>query len=325
MHSILYLSQGPEGTGGHRHERVFCETLAGEWNHCRDCFTEKRFTRVYKGIFGWIRLGFAAFSAAKNAECIVTTARLAWPVWFRIRLSRSRMIVILHNYDPKDGKPGLYHFLLRKFVKTAAAYPDRMRIVCVSKYWQNVFEKIADKPFKPVVFPNLFVTEKYLFYRNIVKKNPRLIHLGMWSEKLDIKACYLLVNALTERGYVPYFSTPDSGVKCDFPLSYFATHEAYLKQMALSNCTIVANSVNEGWNRVVHESFLVGTQVLAMGGAGMEELVKTANGCWCHSVDEILNAVEHIQTREINAAALEIYNLRTAEKWSQPIVQWLKS
>lgn len=272
--SIHYISHGWHETGGYLHETALCEALGGA--------TEIRFRRKFKGIFGWILLFVKAFFVSP-AAINVTVARLAWPVYLRNAFNRSKIILVLHNLDHNDGKPKLYFMLLSAFIKLAKRKNKKIKIVVVSQFMRDKLNNNFGLNVEGIsavvsVFPNLFDTVKYDFYRDISQKNPKLIHLGQFSEKIDKKAYHNLIFVLNKAGYACYFSSPIKINISDFPITHFNTHEAYLKQMARSAFTVIVNSVEEGWSRVAHESLLVGTPLLASAGGGVAEIIQTFGG-----------------------------------------------
>lgn len=272
--SIHYISHGLYETGGYLHETALCEALGGA--------TEIRFRRNFKGIFGWLLLFCKAFFV-NPAPVSVTVARLAWPVYLRNAFNGSKIILVLHNLDKNDGKPKLYFILLSAFIKLAKRRNKKIKIVVVSQFMRDKLEDEYGLKRKGIsnavcVFPNVFDTIKYDFYKDISQKNTQLIHLGQYSEKIDKKAYHNLNFSLKNAGYVCYFSSPIEINISDFPITYFNTHEAYLKQMARSAYTVIVNSVEEGWNRVAHESLLVGTPILACAKGGVNEIIQTFGG-----------------------------------------------
>lgn len=318
---IAYISHGQHETGGYKLEFALCQNLG--------ISEEKRFLRNFRGLQGWILLFAKAFRSANvSGDAIVTVARLIWPVYLRNLCNQKKMILVLHNFDQSDGKPWFYFYLIKKFIEKIKQRKNKLGLVLVSQYWRNEFcEKygLGENMPNVFVFPNLFDNEKYRFYADIVTKNNRFIHLGQYSEKIDKKAYHLLIHELEKKGFVCYFSSPFEVDHADFPITVFNTHEAYLKQMALSICTVILNSVKEGWNRVAHESFLVGTPVLSMGGGGLEELVDIGGGVNCASVEEVLGIIFSEKYNSINFDALEKYHSKEVSGYIEPIKQWLQA
>lgn len=310
-----YISHGAFETGGYRLERSLCEQLGD--------VEEIRFRKNYRGFPGWLQLFFQAYSVAK-AEVVITVARLAWPVYLRNLFSKNKMILVLHNYDMSDGKPRLYYKLLDRFLLKAARNTNRIALVVVAKHWSDFLKTRFGFHNNVFLFPNTFNMSKLAFYRDVVTKNNRLIHLGQYSEKIDKKAYRLLLHALEAKGYGCYFSSERDLKNVEFPITVFNTHEAYLKQMALSAYTVIFNRIDEGWNRVAHESFLVGTQVIAFPKEGLNELVETGNGFQVHDVQEAIGLIISDTQKPIDENALEAYDASHAAEWAKPIKHWLE-
>lgn len=318
---ITYLSHGLNETGGYRHEKHLTETISEEINNCGICYKEIRFRKNYKGIIGWLKLFFNGFFNAKG-DIIITVARLAWPVYFKTLFSKTKIILVLHNYDELDGKPGLYYKLLNFFLSKAKTKYKRIKIVVVSKYWQNyLFDK---KNIESEVFYNYFENGKYLFFKDIVKKNPKQIHFGQWSEKIDKKAYHLLWHELKQLGFTCYFSSNVKVGRTDLPVEYFQHTEAYLKKMALSKFTVILNKVNEGWNRVAHESLLCGTQVITNDDAGPKELIGIANGYFETEINSIVEIIKSVELKTIDFEALEQFDIKNSKLRIDKIVNWIK-
>ena len=283
--------------------------------------TELRFEKTYKGFFAWLNLFSLAFFNAGD-EVVLTVARLAWPVSLRNLFRKNKQLLVLHNFDPLDGKPGLYHTLLRSFIKRKIRrHSEKYRLVAVSPYWQNYFEQTFS--FADVfLFPNFFDNKNYIPYR-IKVRNPKLVHLGMWSEKIDKKRYLNLLHLLNEKGFLAYFSSMENISVPGFPISYFDVHEAYLEQMSGAAATVILNRVEEGWPRLVHESFLVGTQVIAYAKGGVPELIATGNGYIIDNENEVVDLLEKGISKEVNLKAFDVFDESAAGNYLAPIVQWI--
>lgn len=320
---IKYLSHGLHETGGYYHEKTLSAALADGLLNCDLCYKDIRFRKNYKGIWGWIQLFFLAFKNAK-ADVVITVARLAWPVLLRNLFNQNKIVLVLHNYDPRDGKPSLYYVLLNKFLKKAAKNPHKFTLVVVAEYWKNYFSKNFRFKDNIYIFPNLMETAKLQFYKDVVHKKSNLIHLGQWSEKVDKKAYLILIDALKKHNIAPYFSDYTGANTNDFPVSHFTTREAYLKQMALSKYTIIINKIEEGWNRVAHESFCVGTPVLGIGGGGLTEMIELGGGKIFENVDALLAYLSENNLPEINYPALQKLDVKEAAQYAIPVVNSLR-
>lgn len=318
-HKIQYISHGECETGGYAHERFFAASLSEAVKGSADGFTEIRFRRNFSGPFRWFLLALKAFLAADRNAVIITVSRLAWPVRLKQFLGRGKMLLVLHNYDPGDGKPRFYYRLLDAFLKYAAKSPLNICVVAVAPYWQRFFNSrfgVAS-----VLFPNFFDAKSLEIIRFSARKNPKLVHFGMYSDKIDIKKYLILFHLLKKHGFVCYFSSPRPVFSPDLPVSVFETRGDYLKQVAGSGATVILNKINEGWNRVAHESILLGTPVIASPGGGLEELVQLSGGM-------VLDSPEHIASLLENGLPEIVFDNTpfepaVREQYLNPIIQFI--
>ncbi|MBU6325615.1 MAG: hypothetical protein KJS92_09020 [Bacteroidetes bacterium] len=318
---LLYLSHGSRHTGGYAHEQHLFEALKAQLPvESR----EIRFTEHFKGPLAWLRLGWMASREAKKADTVITVARLAWPVWLAIRRNPDKkMLLVLHNYDPNDGKPKLFYRLLDRFLlNIASAYPERVRVVCVATCWQRLLQKRFGVA--AFLYPNLFPDEPYQRLRREVKKSAKLIHLGQGSAKANQILYRKLIPLLEQRGYTCFFSSPEAVVRSEFPVRHFLRKEDYLFALAESSVSIILNRVREGWSRVAHESFLVGTPVICLPGGGLEELTRLAGGRVGHSAEEIMGILDLRETFAAKPELLAPFHTERTAEYVKPIAQWLK-
>lgn len=323
---IKYISHGKNETGGYLLETSLCKALGD--------YQEIRYRRNFIGIAQWFLLFLKTFFDSK-ADVIVTVARLAWPVYLRNILNRSKIILVLHNMDENDGKPKLYFLLLKAFLRLAKRYNNKIKVVVVSRFMCDKLDTIfgltthSNNP-HVFLFPNLFDNEKYQFYADISKKEHKLIHLGQYSDKIDKKAYHNLIYALKENDYQCYFSSPYMIKNMDFPISVFDTREAYLKQMARARFTVIINAIEEGWNRVAHESLLVGTPVMACANGGVSEIVEQFKGGFLFDkpsqiIDFLGSNSSEIDFPKIDKIELLKFHINETPTYSNPIIKWLNT
>ena len=319
---LQYISHGISLTGGYYHESTLAQTLAQQIHGEAAHYSEVRFNRIFKGPVGWLLLFFKAFFAADSNAHIITVARLAWPIRLKQLFGKGKMLLVLHNYDANDGKPALYYRLLNTFLRHSVKHSNHIRLVVVARCWQQfMHDKFG---IKATHFPNLFHTEKYTFLKETTKKNPKLIHFGQYSEKIDKKKYLLLFHKLKTKGFVCYFSSSAAPFSSHFPISFFNTHDAYLKQMAGSAVSIIQNSVNEGWDRVAFESLLLGTTIIVSPGGGNEEMANQFGGAVCKEVDEIVALVEQANFKMVQTS-LDDYHVNKAPIWAKPLFNFMQS
>ncbi|MFZ4797343.1 MAG: hypothetical protein ACOYMA_07590 [Bacteroidia bacterium] len=130
---------------------------------------------------------------------------------------------------------------------------------------------------------------------DMTNSKKKQIHLGQWSFK-NHPDVFEIAKQLTSKGYYCYFSTnfKDFTTKTSsYEVVYFDQFENYLTQMALSEFTLALTKINEGWNRVAHESILVGTPVIAYAKAGLLDLVTESKSIAASNMEEVLQAIEN--------------------------------
>ena len=317
---LQYISHGEKETGGYAHEKNLFESIAKALDlGAGDC-QEIRFRRRFKGLFGWFRLGFLAFKAAGPNATIITVARLAWPVFLKQLFGRGKMLVVVHNWDSRDGKPRIYYRVLSAFLNLARTRARKIAVVVPAAYWKQYLS--ARFGLSPLVFPNLFSEAPYAFFKEIARKNPKLIHLGQYSNKIDIKKYLVLCHTLKRHGFVYFFSSNSPISNTDFPISFFETREAYLKQMSTCYASVFLNKINEGWNRVAHESLLVGTPIIVSSGGGIEELAQTLGGLVLDEPSEIVTALKG-PIPGANERELARFHQGCAGDWVDPVLRFL--
>ncbi len=147
----------------------------------------------------------------------------------------------------------------------------------------------------------------------IKNKKKKQIHLGQWSFKNHADV-FEIAKQLTNQGFYCYFSTnfKDFASKTStYEVVYFDKFENYLTQMALSEFTLALTGINEGWNRVAHESILVGTPVIAYAKAGLLDLVNESKSIAANNKEEVLQVIEN-KNVQANPSLLAHYDLKNA-------------
>ena len=319
---LLYLSHGAEESGGYRHEKQLAQGISSAIGAE---LQEIRYRRHFKGFWEWLQLAFYAWRDAGKADTVISVARLAWPVWWRLCWKKdARLLLVLHNYDPKDGKIAWYHRLLSAFLRRVAGkYPTRVAVVVVGSHWQEYFKKQFG--IQTLVFPNLFPEEPYKGIRNAAVKDTTCIHLGQWSAKADLPAYRLLIDALEPLGFRCYFSSPVRVEAHGFPLRYFETQQAYLESMAAARATVILNCVAEGWSRVAHESVLCGTVLIGKPLGGFAQLLELSGGIPVADADEAARLLAAGSLPEqADPERLQAFSLQEEQVYLQPILEWLQ-
>jgi len=271
--SLNHISHGAQITGGYLHEKHLSESLAkalGATHH------ELRQWHYFENKNAHISLLIWAYKNA-HADINLCVSRLALPSILKNIFSKRKTLVVWHYFDDFDKKSkflkSYYHLLVRVALLIS---PNKLAFVAVAPYWKNYFEK-EFKLKKVFYFPNLFEPNVYATYRGTEKK--KQIHLGQVSFKNSAELFYI-AEQLANRGYTCYFSTNDPKKVYQsnyYQVIYFEKHTDYLQEMAASEYTLAMPAIAEGWNRIAHESLLVGTQVIGFNKGGLGDLLRGAN------------------------------------------------
>jgi len=290
---INYISYGVVKTGGYRHEKCLFDALCGYKSRNTEVSGQLiRRERLFESLLGYIDLILWSFLKS-NADINIVTARTGLSAILRNWFTKNEVWIVLHNYDEKDGKTEhmtLYYQKLFSWLKKAKH--ERFKIITGAPFWVQYFEQ--EQGLKNVyLFPNFFDLNVYEPYRKIKKE--QTIFMGQWSTKNDPHIIEL-ANQLSQLGYYCYFSTLYTQDVRLFNGAYeiicFESHETFLEQMSKATCTLALIRINEGWNRIAHESLLVNTPVLGFKRGGLGDLLKESNSEIVNSIEEAYNCIE---------------------------------
>ncbi len=296
--TIRYLSHGLHKTGGYRYESFLFDEICK--NYQKQDFYIKgisiRKEKFFDSFFQHLYLFFwANFSAHANVNIVVT--RLALPAILRNLFTKRKVIIVWHNYDKNEAKSRslkLYYKCL--FWMLSSFKMKNVQIVTGAQYWVDFFNSKINHKNKVSYFPNLFDNSFYKPF--ITNKKHKQIHLGQWHLKND-PVIFQLADKLNQNGFICYFSSLDaSKVRKEeyYEVRYFFRFESYLQSMAESEYTIAFTQLLEGWNRVVHESILVGTSVIGFEKGGLGDLLHSSNSFIVSNAEEaflIINQHKH--------------------------------
>lgn len=286
---VRYISHGDLPDGGYRHEKFYAETLA---KYFQLPYQELRKEKLFIGLANF-KLVLWAFLKS-NGKHNVVAARLGISSWIRNVFTNNYTYIVVHDYDKhRYNSFFLKYYYPFLFLALAKLKPKKVKMVVISPHWVNYFQlKKGISKENLILFYNFLDVNKVLKYKKEGKENT--IHLGQYSKKNSDKV-FEIAGKLTEMGYRCYFSTLDKEMarkEISFEIIYFENHEAYLEEMAGANFTLGFSRYHEGWNRVVHESALLNTPVIAFKMGGMKDLVKESHGYLVEGVQEALKIIE---------------------------------
>jgi len=316
---ILYLSHGKTTTGGYLHEKYMAERLSQVLSLP---LTIKRYPRYFEGLFGHFQLLFKAFKDAKS-DIIISVSRLSIPVILRNLLNNHPILLVWHYHDEQAK--------LSWFLKTwytcslfviKQTSSSRCKVVVVAPFWKDYFSALLGED-KICYFPNFFNHYYYQTFKETPKKNQ--IHLGQVSFKNSDDIDWIAIQ-LKLHGYHCYMSTHDPEKlqqnNPNYEIKYFDTHEAYLTEMAASTYTLALPYFNEGWNRVAHESLLVGTDVIGYAKGGLGDLLTKAGALKAANREEVFRLI--IEGIKVKQSALIEFDTSNDKMYLDEIIDWIK-
>lgn len=317
---ILYLSHGKKLTGGYFHEMYFAKRLANTINLPLRIV---RYPNYFKGPIGHIKLLYKSWKDGKS-KVVISVARLSIPVILANLFYPNKILLVWHYHDAKANISmtlKCWYWLSLQLIKFIPS--QKIKLIAVAPFWVNYFsQKIGSD--KVAYFPN-YLDETY--YKNFIcPKKKHQIHLGQVSFKNDSDLIWI-ANQLQSHGYLCYLSTndPDKAKKSfegNVQIRYFETHASYLQEMASSLYTLALPQFNEGWNRVAHESILVGTPVIGYPKGGLADLLHLSRSLIAKNKEEVLNYILK-QTEALETAAPPELNILDDVHQLEKIKNWI--
>ena len=206
--------------------------------------------------------------SAKNKPLIIRNLETClWP-------SRAKTIYLVFHVDWHAS--GFFSKFIQIWTWVVFRYftPKNQPVVVISKYWQDFLEK---KGFTNIhLIYCAFDSQRYAvsedevksFLKNNQLENKKIVYIGNPQFK---KGADIVYEALKNMDVELVCSgegdldIPVRRLKLDFG--------QYLSLLKASSLVITLSRFKEGWNRVAHESLLLGTPVIGSGRGGMGELL----------------------------------------------------
>jgi hypothetical protein len=322
--SISHISHGITETGGYRHEHFFLEKLSEIFNRNNVAVEKKtiRAKQFFKGI-AHIKLLWWGFIHS-NADINITVARTALSSIVRNIVNQKKTLIILHYFDERDGKK----FILKGYYKLLFWLLSNFNfknvsIIVVAPFWKSYFENKVKNNVPVFLFPNFFDNE--IYERFITLKKNKRINLGQYSWKNDHRI-FDLAKQLSALGYECYFSSmikEETGNFDGYDI-VLEDRENYLKNMSQSLYTIAFIAINEGWNRVSHESILVGTTLIGNDAGGLGDLINESGSLIANQTQQFIDHILNNHQTHVEQNFIQKYDEQNAEIFLNPIVEFLK-
>lgn len=228
-----------------------------------------------------------------------------YPVVFGRRKKGQRSIAMIHHIDPVSRvKSGFHRYYFNRLLKELQKVD---KVVAVSVYWKKFLEREGCENVD-VIYNSFDLS----LYRNFPKSNPDF--LNKHNLPNDKKIIYI-GNAMREKGvYEVYDALKDSGYHlvmsgaknraADLPVHYLRLDKNdYLQLLAVSSVVMAMSKMEEGWNRIAHESLLLKTPVIGSGSGGMAELLDKSGQLRLTDLSDMKEAVHRVITNGSDLAA----------------------
>ena len=133
---------------------------------------------------------------------------------------------------------------------------------------------------------------------------------------------------LEKEGYECRFSTLFDRGKTDFEQqrTLKVQYHAYLQYLAQSSYCLAFTHMNEGWNRIVHESILLGTSVIGFEKGGLGNLLTESGSTIVADAQEAFDYIvaNEAVKRTPNDVFIEKYETKNASFFLNPILDFIE-
>ncbi len=206
-------------------------------------------------------------------------------------------IVVFHHHHPIESNKliNFYQkFIYWNFMKKFSTLD---KVVVVSRYWQEHFEKLGYYNTKLIYNPfeiNLYQKKSNNTLQSFLKKyhldsNKPIVYIGNPQREKGTDIAYEALKDLD----IQMIST---GIKhIDLPIIHLElSFDEYIMLLQVSTLSVLMSRINEGWNRVALESVLCGTPVVGSGKGGMGELLMGAKQHICDDPEKLREVVDKV-------------------------------
>lgn len=317
--SIVYLSHGPLPTGGFQHESFLAATLQSELGNIP--LHSFRQWKYFKGVEQLYLVWWGFWKATASINIVV--GRLALPAILRNLFTKRKVLVVLHHFDKQYFGSFIlkvYYYLLIWLLRQLPK--KRFAIITVSPFWVNECTNLVQGKIPVFHFPNLFDVSIYASKRNSEKS--KSVCLGQWSSK-NHPQVFALASKLKQAGFQCYFASLHP-VESSADISDYAIFtepfDQYLNRLARCYCSVAFPYVKEGWNRVAHESMLLGTPLVAYPVGGLADLAQQSGCTTFNNINQAFDSIVNGRLNPIDETFIKAYNVDNSKKWALPIVNF---
>lgn len=324
-YSVAHISHGVSITGGYLHEQFVFNSVCTALEKEGIAVSKHTFRthRFFKGLSQFTMVWKGMVHAQSDLN-LVSNWMALYAIW-RNLFTKRKIIITWHHHDKADARTRMTRLYMKWLIGILAKTSSkRIAIMVVSEYWRAYFRSLVSPSVDIIYFPNLFDTQYYRSFQQV--KKLKQIYLGQLAFKTDEKILEL-AHLLNQQGYSCFFTTLDAsqtGVFDDYEVLKFEHHSEYLNKVAQSEYSIAYIQLNEGWNRVAHESILVGTQVIGVDKGGLGDLLRESNSLQAGSVQDFLDIILKHQTSVVHPDFIRKYDAANQNRYSRDIIDFMK-
>lgn len=305
---IVHILTSDKKSGGNVYERYLQEIPNIEYEFLIDANLKNRVKKLF--------YFYSALYKISKKEYDVTI-RKAESCFFMNKCQRN--IVIFHHYYPAPT-----NFLVNTFQRLA--HRNLLRnldkvdtLVVVSLYWKEYFKSIGFSQTKVIYNP--FSIEEYL------KHDSKKIEEFKTKYKLNSKPIIYIGNPQKSKGTDKTYEvlkeldvhlvTSGTGELTLPIINLNLNFKEYILLLQASSLSVLMSQIDEGWNRVAHESILCQTPVIGSGRGGMGELLRGSKQIICEEFGQLKELVQsNLENKtEISEEALAYVKNFSLEKF----------
>jgi len=289
---VVHLLTSDKKSGGNVYEK-YLQNLNLEYEFLIDKKVKNRVKKLFYFFYSLYKISKKEYS---------TIIRKSESVFFMNKVQNN--IVIFHHYYPAPT-----NILVNVFQRLA--HQNLLRnldkidtLVVVSQYWKEYFKNIGFNHTKIIYNP--FDIEEYF------NCDDKKVEAFKVKYKLDKKPIVYLGNPQkskgTDRSYEVlkdldiHLVTSGHG-ELKLPIKNLnLSFQEYILLLHASSLSILMTQIEEGWNRVAHESILCKTPVIGTGRGGMGELLEKSGQIVCSDFKHLKELVEESLDNELEVS-----------------------
>ena len=215
----------------------------------------------------------------------------------------NKKILVVHHYSINENPyPVIRNIIHKRFF---SRLNDFDTIVVVADYWKQFIEAhINTKLVQVKVIRNSFNVELLQFIQQQINKAAFIKKYSIPEDKiivyagnaLKIKGYTEVIKHLNSKKYFIITSGAKEGAVNHLHLNL--SYAEYIQLLCIADVTIILSRLQEGWNRIAHESLVCGTPVIGTEVAGLGELLHNSGQLIFKDGDNLDHLIETVKENE---------------------------